>query len=88
MLYNKNTGNNALFKENDVQIAQYLIDLAFQAVETGRPFPASLGESPFFVSDEGDKRIITHQVITVGEKKYCIGTMKGSDAIKEGEVDP
>lgn len=76
MLYNKNIGNIPQSLENDMLVAQYLKDLAVEAVETGRPLPAGLGESPFFVSTESDPKILLHEAITVNGEKYSIGTMK------------
>ncbi|HCC06010.1 TPA: hypothetical protein DEP94_01450 [Candidatus Nomurabacteria bacterium] len=61
-----------------MKIAQYIISLALEALNQGRPLPASLGETEFFVAEAGDENIIAHDAITHDGKEYKIGTHKNA----------
>lgn len=61
-----------------MKIAQYIINLALEALNQGRPLPASLGETEFFVADASDENIIAHDAVIFDDKEYKIGTHKNA----------
>lgn len=59
-------------------VAQYIKNLAAEALQQGRPLPASLGETQFFVAEAEDTTILAHDAIVHQGKEYKIGTFKGA----------
>lgn len=59
-----------------MQLAQWILIEAKKVLEAGSPLPAIIPNSPFFVGESDDQRIISHGKISHGGKEYLIGPIK------------